>query len=495
MDKIVGRPADRRRRRIWSPTSRSVVEEAVVGLHPRAVRGGRHRAASSASSASACAPASSWRSSIPLVLAITFLVMAYLGISLQRISLGALIIALGLLVDDAMIAVEMMVARLEVGDTLRKAATYVYTSTAFPMLTGTLVTVAGFIPIGLNSSAAGEFTFTLFVVIAVSLLVSWIVAVLFAPLLGVTILPDDDEDSITTSRAGSPALSARVLRRLDAPALADHRRHGAAVRRLDRRPAASSQQQFFPSSDRPELIVDWNLPQNARSPRRSDADGALREASAGRQSRHRPLVVLCRPGRGALRARLRRAAGQPLFRPDRSSSPRASRRATGCRPALREDCCARSSPAPTPSSSCSTLGPPVGRPVQYRVSGPDIQTVRDAGAAVRRRRRRQSACSAAPTFDWNEPARVLKVDVLQDKARQLGVTSQDIASALNSIVGGATITQVRDAIYLVNVVGALARGRARLDRDAAEPAAADQQRRGRSRSRRSPTSATSSNSR
>ena len=128
--------------------------------------------------------------SIPLVLAITFVVMAYLGISLQRISLGALIIALGLLVDDAMIAVEMMVARLEAGDALRKAATYVYTSTAFPMLTGTLVTVAGFIPIGLNGSAAGEYTFTLFVVIAVSLLVSWIVAVLFTPLLGVTILPE-----------------------------------------------------------------------------------------------------------------------------------------------------------------------------------------------------------------------------------------------------------------------------------------------------------------
>ena len=127
--------------------------------------------------------------SIPLTLAITFVVMSYFGISLQRISLGALIIALGLLVDDAMIAVEMMVARLEAGDSLRKAATYVYTSTAFPMLTGTLVTVASFIPVGLNNSAAGEFTFTLFVVIAVSLVVSWIVAVVFAPLLGVTILP------------------------------------------------------------------------------------------------------------------------------------------------------------------------------------------------------------------------------------------------------------------------------------------------------------------
>src|SRR6201997_2625646 len=126
---------------------------------------------------------------IPLVLAITFVVMAYDGISLQRISLGALIIALGLLVDDAMIAVEMMVARLEAGDPLVKAATYVYSHTAFPMLTGTLVTVAGFIPIGLNSSNAGEYTSPLFVVIAVSLILSWIVAVIFTPLLGVTLLP------------------------------------------------------------------------------------------------------------------------------------------------------------------------------------------------------------------------------------------------------------------------------------------------------------------
>ncbi|MBV8104089.1 MAG: efflux RND transporter permease subunit, partial [Hyphomicrobiales bacterium] len=127
--------------------------------------------------------------SIPLVLVIVFVYLEAVGISLQRISLGALIIALGLLVDDAMIAVEMMVTRLEVGDPLVKAATYVYSHTAFPMLTGTLVTVAGFIPIGLNSSNAGEYTYTLFVVIAVSLVVSWIVAVLFTPLLGVTMLP------------------------------------------------------------------------------------------------------------------------------------------------------------------------------------------------------------------------------------------------------------------------------------------------------------------
>ena len=126
---------------------------------------------------------------IPLVLAGTFLFMEYSGITLQRISLGALIIALGLLVDDAMISVEMMVARREEGDSLEKAATFAYTSTAFPMLTGTLVTVAGFVPIGLNGSSAGEYTFTLFAVIAAALLISWVVAVLFTPLLGVTLLP------------------------------------------------------------------------------------------------------------------------------------------------------------------------------------------------------------------------------------------------------------------------------------------------------------------
>ena len=165
--------------------------------------------------------------SIPLVLAMTFVVMQFSGISLQRISLGALIIALGLLVDDAMIAVEMMVARLEAGDTLRKAATAVYTSTAFPMLTGTLVTVASFIPVGLNSSNAGEFTFTLFVVIAVSLLLSWIVAVLFAPLLGVTLLPKTmKKHHDEPSRLGTNVL-ARPRRR-HALALADHRRDGRA---------------------------------------------------------------------------------------------------------------------------------------------------------------------------------------------------------------------------------------------------------------------------
>ncbi|MEY4579600.1 MAG: hypothetical protein RL701_4303, partial [Pseudomonadota bacterium] len=198
---------------------------------------------------------------IPLVLAITFMVMQYAGISMQRISLGALIIALGLLVDDAMIAVEMMVARLEAGDPLEKAATAVYTSTAFPMLTGTLVTVAGFIPVGLNSSSAGEFTFSLFVVIGVSLLVSWIVAVLFTPLLGVWLLPK----ALKRHHSG-PGRLGRGFERVLAACIR-HRWITIAVTGLIFMGSLFGmgfvQQQFFPSSDRPELIVDWNLPQNA----------------------------------------------------------------------------------------------------------------------------------------------------------------------------------------------------------------------------------------
>ena len=189
------------------------------------------------------------------------MVMQYCGISLQRISLGALIIALGLLVDDAMIAVEMMVARLEAGDNLRNAATFVYTSTAFPMLTGTLVTVAGFLPIGFNNSNAGEFTFTLFVVLAVSLTVSWIVAVLFTPLLGVTILPKTmkkHEDHKSRFGALFSWLLQLCLRFRWITIIATVAAFGLSVAGM-----SLVQQQFFPASDRPELIVDWNLPQNS----------------------------------------------------------------------------------------------------------------------------------------------------------------------------------------------------------------------------------------
>lgn len=385
--------------------------------------------------------------SIPLVLAITFTVMAYLGISLQRISLGALIIALGLLVDDAMIAVEMMVARLEVGDNLRKAATYVYTSTAFPMLTGTLVTVAGFIPIGLNNSAAGEYTFTLFVVIAVSLLVSWIVAVLFAPLLGVTILP-----ATMKQHHEKPGRFTSLFRRVLVGSVRHHWLTIFVTVLLFAGSIAGFglvQQQFFPPSDRPELIVDWNLPQNSSVTETRDQI----ERFEGRALAGNPDVdhFSSYIGQGAVRFLLAFDVqpANPYFGQTvivTKSIEARNRVKPVLEKLLREEFVGTDA-----FVKPLELGPPVGRPVQYRVGGPDIQTVRDlaqqfAGLIS------VNTKLTAPTFDWNEPQRVLRVDVLQDKARQLGITSSDIASALNSTVGGATITQVRDATYLINVI-------------------------------------------
>ncbi len=384
---------------------------------------------------------------IPLTLAITFLVMSIWGISLQRISLGALIIALGLLVDDAMIAVEMMVARLEAGDDRRSAATYVYTSTAFPMLTGTLVTVAGFIPIGLNSSAAGEFTFTLFVVIAVALLVSWVVAVVFTPLLGVTLLPKSMKSHGET-KGGFARLFSRTL------LLALRWRWATIGLTLVAFLAAVVgmgfvEQQFFPSSDRPELIVDWNLPQNA-SIADTDAQMAQFEREALAKSSdidHWSTYV----GEGAPRFVLSfdvqpasATFGQTII----------VSKSVAVRDKLQADLQAyltRTFPGTDAYVKLLDIGPPVGRPVQYRVSGPDIQTVRDLAQKAAGLMAANSNL-AEPVFNWNEPARVIKIEVLQDKARQLGISSQDIASALNNVVTGANVTQVRDDIYLVNVV-------------------------------------------
>ena len=386
--------------------------------------------------------------SIPLVLAITFLVMAYTGISLQRISLGALIIALGLLVDDAMIAVEMMVARLEVGDSLKKAATYVYTSTAFPMLTGTLVTVAGFIPIGLNNSAAGEFTFTLFVVIAVSLIVSWIVAVLFTPLLGVTILPA----SLPSHHAEAGRLTRMFRAMLDA--CMRYRWTTIIVTVLIFALSVFGmrfvQQQFFPSSDRNELVIDFNLPQNS-SIAETNAQMAKFEQEALKGDPdidHWSTYV----GSGAQRFVLSFdvqpadvSFGQIIVV---TKSLEARDRAR----AKLQTYLTKTFPGTDAYVHLLDIGPPVGRPVQYRVSGPDVAKVREIAQQLAGVMRANSHLGAV-IFDWMEPARVVKVDVLQDKARQLGVTSSDIANALNSVLDGSSITQVRDDIYPIDVRG------------------------------------------
>jgi multidrug efflux pump len=385
--------------------------------------------------------------SIPLVLAITFLVMEYSGISLQRISLGALIIALGLLVDDAMIAVEMMVARLEVGDSLRKAATYVYTSTAFPMLTGTLVTVAGFIPVGLNSSAAGEFTFTLFVVIAVSLTVSWVVAVLFTPLLGVTLMPKSMKQHHEKKSAMASIFSSLLHWCMRFRWVTITLTVAAFLASLGG--MGFVQQQFFPSSDRVELIVDWYLPQNAsiletnRQITQFENDMLVGNEDIDHWSSY--------VGQGAPRFVLSYDV-QPA---DVSFGQTVMvTKGIEARDRLRgqfKDYLTKTFPGTEAYVKLLAIGPPVGKPVQYRVSGPDVQTVRKLAQQLAGIVGGNEHLSGL-IFDWNEPARVVKIDVLQDKARQLGVTSEDIATALNGIVAGSRVTQVRDDIYLVDVV-------------------------------------------
>ncbi len=397
---------------------------------------------------------------IPLVLAITFVVMAYTGISLQRISLGALIIALGLLVDDAMIAVEMMVARLEVGDPLEKAATHVYTSTAFPMLTGTLVTVAGFIPIGLNSSNAGEFTFTLFVVIAVSLIVSWLVAVLFTPLLGVTILPAKLKNHPESKRRVQ-RMFARLL------AVCMHYRWitiGVTVAAflLALFGMKFVQQQFFPSSDRSELVIDWNLPENASIAETNAQMGQFerQQLQGNANVDHWSTYVGTGAPRFVLSFDLQTANtwfGQMVIVTKGGIAARDRLKAQF------ETYLKRTFPGTDTYVKLLEVGPPVGRPVQYRLSGPDIAKVKELAQKLAGIVRTNPHLDNV-VFDWMEPARVVKVDVLQDKARQLGVSSEDIATALNSVLDGTSITQVRDSIYLVNVIGrATAVERASID--------------------------------
>ena len=385
--------------------------------------------------------------SIPLVLAMVFVFMEYSGITMQRISLGALIIALGLLVDDAMITVEMMVSRLELGDTKEQAATFAYTSTAFPMLTGTLVTVAGFVPIGLNGSSAGEYTFTLFAVIAVAMLVSWVVAVLVAPVIGVHILSVN-----VKPHAAEPG---RLGRAFNSGLLWSMRNRWWAIGLTILLFALSVvgmrfvQNQFFPASDRPEILVDLNLPQNASIDETRKAVDKLEATLKGDPDIVRWSTYV---GQGAIRFYL--PLDQQLQNPyyaqlvivakDFETRAALSDR---LRERLRKDFVGIGS-----FVQALEMGPPVGRPIQYRVSGPDIDQVRKHAIDLASQLDKNPHIGEI-IFDWNEPGKVLRIDIAQDKARQLGLSSEDVANLMNSIVSGSTVTQVDDDIYLINVVG------------------------------------------
>jgi len=383
---------------------------------------------------------------IPLTLAIVFAVMEILGIDLHRISLGALIIALGLLVDDAMTTVDAMIRRLGLGDTKDQAATFAYRTLAAPMLIGTLVTIASFVPIGFARSSAGEYTFSIFSVVGISLIVSWLVAVIFAPLLGKAILkPPKVETNPKPSKLlevyGSFLKGAIRMKWLTIGFTL-----GAFVLSLFL--LRFVPQQFFPASDRPELTVDMTLRQNA-SIYATEAHAKRLEAVLNDDPDvdHYSTYV----GRGAIRfiLTLNVQLANPFFAQfvivakDIDARERLQVKLENVLAEQFPDVVARVSPL--------ELGPPVGWPLQYRVSGPDKDEVRRLSQELA-----QVLGSDARTrhvnFDWMEPARQLRVKVNQDQARQLGISSQALAGVLNAAVTGTTVTQVRDDIYLVNVV-------------------------------------------
>ena len=391
--------------------------------------------------------------SVPLVLAIVFIVMNSMGLDLHRITLGALIIALGLLVDDAIIAVEMMVVKMEQGWDRVRAASFAWVSTAFPMLTGTLVTAAGFLPIGFANSSVGEYAGGIFWVVAIALLASWIVAVVFTPYIGVKLLPNfkklapghDPHEIYETRmyRALRRVIEWCVRRRVTVVVAT------AGIFVLSILAFGHVQQQFFPLSERPELFFQLRLPagtafgttlesvKRAQAMLKNDNDIATYTAYVGRGSPRfwlglnpqlpdeafAEIVILSKDveARERIKARLEKAVADGALSEARVRVDRFN------------------------------FGPPVGFPVQFRVIGPDAKKVRDIAYQVREVMRADDKV-IDPHLDWNEQAPYLKLAIDQDRVRAMGLTPQDIAQSLSMLISGVPITTVRDGIEKVAVV-------------------------------------------
>lgn len=384
--------------------------------------------------------------SIPLVLAMTFVFMDIMGIGLQRISLGALIIALGLLVDDAMITVEAMVSRLEIGWRKEKAAVFAYESTAFPMLTGTLVMIAGFVPVGFAASGAGEYCYSLFVVVLISLLASWVVAVLFAPLIGVWVLPD----RFAHAEHKEGRLLAAYRRLLDKVLLHPVRTIVVSVLVLAVSIGGTFffQHQFFPASDRPELLVNLTLPQNA-SRSATEADAKRVEALLKGDAEIEKYSAYV--GAGAIRFYL---PMDLLLNNDNVAQFVVITKDLHARDRVRdrlEAALSHDFPEVTTRVMPLELGPPVGWPLKYRVTGPDPARVRELAQQVAGIVS-SNANARAVNLTAGEPQRVLKLKVHQSEAHALGLSSQDVAGALATLVAGQPVTALRDGKRTLDVV-------------------------------------------
>ncbi|UWU27543.1 efflux RND transporter permease subunit [Rhizobium sp. WSM1274] len=396
-----------------------------------------------------------WRSglviaiAIPLVLAATFALMYELGIDLQRISLGALIIALGLLVDDAMIVVEMMERKLEEGLVKIEAASFAYSSTAFPMLTGTLITTAGFIPVGFAASTAGEYVRSLFYVVGIALVTSWFVAVYFTPWLGYMILKQ-------RHHAGEhrDAFDTGFYRRLRGT-VGWAVRHRVIVLLLTLGTFVASlwafqfiPQNFFPQSSRPEILVDLWLPEGT-SIREVEVQAKALEAKMMDDPDKRFIATYI--GEGAPRFFL--PLDQQLRNPNfaqllvmANDEPARERLIVKLRTILAEDF-----PDIRGKVDRLFLGPPTGWPVQMRVMGPDRLKVREIADQVKARFQANPELGAIHD-DWLEEVPAMKLVIDQDRARALGVTSQRVRQVLQTAMSGTSLDDFRDGEETVSIV-------------------------------------------
>lgn len=385
---------------------------------------------------------------IPLVLAVTFLFMNVFGIGLHKISLGALIVALGLLVDDAIIAVEMMVRKLEEGFSKMEAATFAYTSTAMPMLTGTLITAAGFLPVGLARSTVGEYTFAIFAVTALALVISWIAAVFFTPYIGYLLLKV------------KPAGSAHEV--FDTPFYARFRSVVDWCVTWRKSVIAITlvafglgiyafkfvEKQFFPDSSRPELMVELWMPEGT-SFAQMETEAKRFESVMKTDKAVESLTTFV--GSGAPRFYL---PLDQIFPQSNVAQVIVMPVSTEARDALRQRVIrVLTTEFPQMRGRVKLLpnGPPVAYPVQFRVIGPDAAGVRKLADEVRR------IMSANPNTvgvndNWNENVKMLRLEIDQDKARALGVTTTAIARVTQTVLTGVPVGQYRDGDKLIDIL-------------------------------------------
>lgn len=407
--------------------------------------------------------------SIPLVLAITFFMMKIFGINLQRISLGALVIALGLLVDDAIIAAEMMVVKMEQGWDRFKAATFAYTSTAFPMLTGTLITAAAFTPVGFSKSAASEYTFSIFAVVTIALMVSWLVAVLFTPYLGYKLL-DPAKLVAKAQKHGADIYDTPFYRAFRAVLTWCLRNRWKVILATFVIFILSIvtfskgvQKQFFPSASRLELLVDLWLPQGASH---KATEHEVKRVESLLKADPAVASYTCYVGNGTPRFFL--SLEIKLFSENFAQCVVLTRNI-----AAREDLKLRLERIFTsaeggfihihPHVTRLENGPPVGYPVQFRVSGTDLEQVRDIAAKVSALMRANVHLQDV-SYDWNEKSKNVRIVVDQNVARKLGTSSRDIQDALQGWLNGQDLTQYREGDQLIDVVWRGAKDARSLDR-------------------------------